>query len=509
MHDKEINLLDFIVNVLLHWRMLIVWILVGGILMGCINYVQSYRMMQERASQENNKQIEEFEWNMLGITESSAQRNYLREQLTDMQASAVINVLSLESFAKEKEEYLNSSVRMNMNFLNFCQARLTFWISSDNEERSRAIEPIYEDMISIGLYQWIAENSFEDVSSANLAELISIDRSSSRLIYGGNSFSVLVAHETEEQCRILSQLVISYLEQQHSFLVQKIGTHDIDIVYEAYSSAADISLIDRRKSIENDIVALKTTAEDKKADFTNEEWLFYIFLAAEKSAGILEEDQKNSGNDSDKAKSELERQSSAGETSIASTPSISIKFILLGMFLSAFMYIFYLLIIFVTNTRLRANDEVAQIYGVPQLGRIPNISSQKKLLSFVDKWIDKLDNRNRRKFSEQESIDLAVAAIKLSVERDHLREIYCIGCNIQDKAEKVSHRIGSVLKKENIEMTTLSNILNDPQKMEKLQSEKSAFLLEKAGETFYDDIAKEMEFLEREKIRVLGIVVVE
>ena len=41
MKDKEVSLIDLAVEILLRWRMFIVWMLIGGVLLGTYSYVQS------------------------------------------------------------------------------------------------------------------------------------------------------------------------------------------------------------------------------------------------------------------------------------------------------------------------------------------------------------------------------------------------------------------------------------------------------------------------------------
>lgn len=45
--------------------------------------------------------------------------------------------------------------------------------------------------------------------------------------------------------------------------------------------------------------------------------------------------------------------------------------------------------------------------------------------------------------------------------------------------------------------------------MIQIEQAKGAFLLEQAGETLYTEIAQEIEFLQRQGVAVLGVVVVE
>lgn len=516
MLEKEISLLDLMVEILLHWRVLIVWMLIGGILMGGFGYVSSYRTMQIQKAkfEEEEKKLQDMK-QQLGEAESEgenysafAQKEYLQKQMTEIQKNNVDSVLDWESFIEERQTYFNNSILMNIEALNIPQSKLTFLVVADSEEKSKSIELIYEDLVSIGIYQWIADNFKEDISTQVLNEVITLSRSSRALISGGDSFSVSVVYETEEQCKELAGLVAAYMNQQHDLLVEEIGAHDIVLVNEAYSLVKDTSLMDKQRSIKNEITSWKTSVAKMKDAFEEEEWKYYNFLTIGRALGEPVQDGEE-GAALDNAQDGQGQQSSMVNSIVVNPPSISIKYIILGMILLAFIYVFYVFVMFIMNNKLRAGDDVSRMYGIPQLGQIPCTNTKKKILPIVDKWILKLRNRGKREFSKEEAIGLAAVAVKISAKREKMNEIYCIGCSMQDKAAEVSGNIENVLKHENISMTVLNNVLYNQEAMERLQGSKGAFLLEQAGETFYEEITKELELLNRQDIKILGIVVME
>ena len=80
---------------------------------------------------------------------------------------------------------------------------------------------------------------------------------------------------------------------------------------------------------------------------------------------------------------------------------------------------------------------------------------------------------------------------------------------MKENTLKVAESIQKVLEEDSIEMTVLNNVLYDQGAMEQLQGVKSVFLLEKSGETLYNEITKELELLNRQEIKILGVIVVE
>ena len=60
MQEREISLVDLIVEILLRWRMFIVWMLCGAVLLGALSYVRTWRTANAQATQveEAKRQLE-------------------------------------------------------------------------------------------------------------------------------------------------------------------------------------------------------------------------------------------------------------------------------------------------------------------------------------------------------------------------------------------------------------------------------------------------------------------
>ena len=64
-------------------------------------------------------------------------------------------------------------------------------------------------------------------------------------------------------------------------------------------------------------------------------------------------------------------ENSISETITVITPSVSLKYVLLGMVIFEFIYSGYVFLKSFISDRLTATDSVKQLYSVPQLGMIP------------------------------------------------------------------------------------------------------------------------------------------
>ena len=117
--------------------------------------------------------------------------------------------------------------------------------------------------------------------------------------------------------------------------------------------------------------------------------------------------------------------------------------------------------------------------------------------------------RNKRIFPKEEEIGLAISAIKIAAKKDNFSSILCMGTAWNEKAFEIAENVKTALSQEGINVQLVKNVLYDQESLELLGGATGAFLLECANVTLYDEIQKELELLERQEIKCLGVVVAE
>ena len=154
-------------------------------------------------------------------------------------------------------------------------------------------------------------------------------------------------------------------------------------------------------------------------------------------------------------------------------------------------------------------DNLTDLFGMVQLGIVPAKENRKKFLGFVDGWILAIRNRNKRKFTVEEAEEIVAVAIKIAVKKSEGKEVCLVGCDVKRQTNDICKNIQSILEKEDIKVKFLDNVLYNAEEMEKLENVSYAVLVEKTDSTMYDEVAKELELLERYNINVLGGILVE
>lgn len=479
MRDREINIMDIVARILLGWRVILVLMLVGGILMGGLSYAHSYRTQQAQLA-------EQLAWQ---AQLNQNDEEYYRKNLTEVQLYNIYTVLENERAADIQELYLQESVKMQIDALNVPRVELVYCVDAEDLATACQIGQIYKDVISSGLGKWLAEGG--EISSSVMSELFEMGSDGGNVVALNerSSFSIVIFHASEEQCLELAEKAEKFVQDQSARLVRELGDYEVQLVSQNFSFVIDLPLRERQQSVRNSILSLRFGCAKTKAGFAEEEWQYYNYMTQDNETEV------NSASDADGV--------------MVVQPSIELIYVLLGMFIFAFLYVIYIFVIHVLNEKVQITDDINAIYGVHELGTIPSANKKKKVMAFVDDWIYKLFAWNKRRFSPEKAIGLSAAAVNMAVQKEGLQEVYCVGCDMQNDALSIADMIENTLKKENISMKVLNDILYNQESMEQILSAKGAFLLEKAGGTLYDEIDRELKLLQRQDIKVLGVIIME
>lgn len=518
MQEKEIDIVDLIVEILLQWRKIIVAIILGAVVMGGFSYMQSYRTSKTQAAKveaakqqlaQETQQNTEDEMSEKMLTLQHVTREWVEERITDTQMHNVNHVLTYEQLYNDKVAYSNNSILMNMNPNSIYKAEITLHFVSDDIQKTYNIERVYEDVVRSGeLIGYIAEEL--NMTTSNVNEVVGLEKESYSTLEGTDSLRMRVLYSDKETCEKITQIILDYIEEKSNVLMADLGEHKVNILNNSIIMIADTNIMSYQKNYLADISSMEDTIAKYKGNFSEMEWYYYDILVNGEVTGLSVEKVLNKESSAEQDKdSKEESLTDIINKGVTVFPGISIKYVILGVIMAVFICLFVFFLRYILNNKIRVTDNLQYLYLIPQLGVIPQQLNTKRFLGFVDGWILSLRNHNKRKFSEQEAIRLAAVAVKLSAGKEDIDSVCLIGCDIKERSLQVCEQLKATLNKENVEVEILNNVLYDAQAMSDLENAKGVVLVEKAGSTLYTEIAQELALLKRQEIRVLGSIVVE
>lgn len=485
MQTREIDLLDMISDVLSHWRGMIVALVLGAALLGGVSYIRSFQTAQSAQQQEPVVQDE--------VTVQT-QLSRLEQGLDDKSRATVLTVVDDEKEYDLKKTYSENSIYMQLNPLQTVQTELIYQVQTADVNKDGQLGALYTSLLNnVGLYDWVAQQT--GIEAGYVGELISAETVSSLTIQskemtlGTNCVKVSILQSDVEACQKLAEAVKDYISEEQKQLNNELGQYALVLISETTGSVMNKDLMDEQIKCRNEIASVQSTIATAKGGFTEEQKQYYELLTWEEAE-----------------QSEQPAQNVTTEVESKPTPTISKKYVLLGAVLFAFAYAIVICMVYIFNTRLREADELQSIYGIPQIGLVVRGFDRKV---FIDKWVDSLRHYGKRKFTAEQSMELAFAAIKIAAVKNGLNNICLMGCNMSAGADKVCESLKAALEKEQISVSVLDNVLYDAEAMAKMSAMQGAVLVEKAGSTLYNEVAGELELLKRQDIRVLGGIIVE
>lgn len=486
MQTREIDLLDMIADILSHWRGMIVALVLGAVLLGGVGYMRSFQTAQSAQQQESVVQDE---------ATVQAQLSRLEQSLDDKSRAMVLTVVDDEKEYDLKKTYSENSIYMQLNPLQTVQTELIYQVQTADGSLDGQLGAIYTSLLNnVGLYDWVAQQT--EIEAGYVGELISAETVSSLTIQwqqamslGTNCVKVSILQSDTEACQKLAEAVKTYISEEQKQLNNELGQHALVLVSETTGFVMNKDLMDEQIKCRNEMASLQSTIATAKVGFTEEQKQYYELLTWEEAE-----------------QSEQLAQNVTAEENPVPTPAVSKKYVLLGAVLFAFVYALVICMVYIFSTKLRVSDELQSIYGIPQIGLVVRESGRKV---FLDKWVDSLRHYGKRKFTAEQSMELAFAAIKIAAVKNGLNNICLMGCNMSAGADKVCESLKAALEKEQISVSVLDNVLYDAEAMEKMSAMQGAVLVEKAGSTLYNEVASELELLKRQDIRVLGGIIVE
>lgn len=370
------------------------------------------------------------------------------------------------------------------------------------------MEKVYEELLtSTEMFEYVKEQCGIEQGVGELITVgTAVGATSDRMLSEDiNSQRVQIVHSDADICRNMMDAVISYVETKEAELQSVIGKHVITVVAQSQGVVMDQELFEKQKAVDTDMNTFQSNYAKLQQDFTDVEKQYYAYLMSEPDAQSVETEGTDVTTETEAEVIEAE------ETTVTQSiagPTISIKYIMLGVVLFAFMYMFYLFLVYIMNNKLRIADNLQELYGIPQFVTV-TAPRKNRLLGFVDQWILKLRYHNSRQFTTEEAITLASTAVKMATKKHALEEVYLLGCNVTGDTLQKCNQISKNLQAGGIRVQILSNVLYDAEAMEKLENAKGAVLVETVGSTMYEEVVKELQLMDRQKICVLGGIVVE
>lgn len=470
MDEREVNLRDLVFEILLHWRSIIFWMLIGGILLGAFSYI---RLQHSSAAQAERLSLPDLE-----------------NRLSQRELAAVEQVLLNEYSCGRWQSYMENSARMNLDASRIYQADLIFAVTAGRDSANPA--SVYLDILSTNdLYKFIA-GKIKGITISDAQELVSVIQPGTLLQKQEScSFHITAIAGSKKVCRALSQAVQAYITAIHDPIADTYGAHETTVLKDTTAASRSTSVMQEQIDMKYKIGSLHTETAAMIDEFSEMQLQYYRLRTADDNPDAKDSAKENTGRDK--------------------TSHVYLQSAVWGCIFAVIIYVFTIFFLYIINNKLRYTDDCSMLYQIPLLGRIPAVQKPKAFLNCADQWLYKHRDKERHMVSGKKAVHLAAAAVQMASRKKGLRQIYGISCGLLPKdAAETEREIRCILNTGQVEFLPVDEILYNSDSMHLLNgSVRGAVLIEKAGAVQDKEIRRELELLRRQEIDVLGMIIIE
>ena len=470
--EQEIDLIDLLFELLMHWRGMIVSMLVVAVLAAGYSFLSS-KMSADHARQQQemlSQQIEQIQ------QEGTSSAESVDEDMKETEKLEVQKLLIYEELYAKKQEYYDNSYLLKCDANSMYQVTLTYTVNTTNRTTACDIQQIYGRTIGTSaLLQQLSDAS--GVPFTTIGELIGV--SADNPDRGSKIFSVTLTAPNQEMADALTKVTQKYIKNLQKQLRGDGYEHTLDEVCDSQGPVVLDWLVDQQESVQNSILSYESTIASLRDSLSSKSkiWDYYI------TQGGVSEPPK---------------------------VKISLKITLIGAILGIFLYAAVICVQYLMNSTLKRSDDLNQLYRLAALGRVTLPKEGKKLpFQQVDNFILSLRNRNKTLLTETQATELAYTQTALTAKKAGARRVCMVGACLKDETLRICEEIKAKLEQDGFQIEILPDVLYSAQSAEKLDDTEAAVFVETVAGTRYEQMDEELAILNRLGIPALGCITVE
>lgn len=450
--EKEISLLSLFRYLLKRWKSIILVAVILAIGFSSLGYVSERKRL--------NTPLDEIQKN-----------------LTDDEIAALLKVQDMDAELKALNYYIENSVIMNMDPYNVQRASLSYFVDTKHitnyagDTESDLTWDIMSIYVSkLNSMDWKAEALKEAGSDIDLKyfnEMVSISTS-------GRTFTITITYPDAEQLKVIMNVLQENIQSYKDDISSAIGTHSLTLI----GNTMESSVLDRD---------LKAVQEDKEYQLGS------LYEEVKKSKNALNEKQKTMYYGRVLSQQELSTGIISDEVPQA---GISVKKFVMGGFLGGILMVAIYSVQFITQNKVRVEDNVEATLGISNLGYAELPLSKKQ--DFIHKKIRRAELRVTDGLSPDEQFNVILSNIKH--ECSGAESLYINS----PEGDELSKRLSESLTKSGVSCHVVDNIMKQT---ESLNSNSAVVFVVRTDYSTYPQLYREINFCTMRSAKLIGTAV--
>ncbi len=467
--EIDIELKDLFWEVLRKWRIVVCSMLIGGILLGALSYVDSYRAANAQPT----------------VLLPAKTAEEVMEELNIDELEKVLSAVQLKAQIDAKSQYISESLLMQIN--PFAKNSISLEYIVDGADALRAIE---------SYTNWIEQGGF--LENANQEDAVYVNELvTATSDEAAGMISVQITHVDAVSCEQLAEMVKEAWNEYTIQLINNEVLHTCRLVSDLQSVNVDDDLHTYQDTYLKACVEDQENLKKMKSDMSGDQVKVYLHL---------ERDVFDRGETEEET---AENTSTETQSTVSAKASVSMSKIVIGMVLGAVLAVVYIFLRYLLCGTLRVPEEVEKLYDVSLLGTVSETGKKKAAFASVDSWIWKMEHCKDKKRSMEEEIELAAASASIQCQKYDFNQVYISGSSISKVEKETIEGLKKALSRYNITAEVGADITENAESLLAAAKAGNILLVEKKREAAYKNILKCVQTCGTNHIHVLGTIVIE
>lgn len=347
----------------------------------------------------------------------------VKENLTEDEMQQVDRVYTMyaynEDSYQEDAEYLDSSLLMQLNPEEIPTVLLSYQISRNiSEEEIRNIMTMYESTL-------LDETSCADIvdvigkkyKNTAVKELVSITDN----ISGNDGENIVMVQNVDsgilniriyaleqKQCEKIADVIKNRMQAYTEQLQQVFGEFSAQNISEQYYLSSDSTISEQKMNIVSAMNSAYSYMNNATIGFTEDQLTYFNLLTKP-----LDESMNQKERDT-------------AEQNVADTAVkmnyFSAKYVLVGLIAGAFLVAFWYACVYIISQTVKDTDDLKVVTGIPIFGTVLSNGKLDKR-NKVDKWIDSLFSRGKKKEDDAVLLERVCHEIELHAKKNEVKNI--------------------------------------------------------------------------------------
>ncbi|MDO4460277.1 MAG: hypothetical protein Q4C42_09440 [Clostridia bacterium] len=514
MNEITVSIKDLFYRILSKWRVMVVFALIFAIAGGAFSYVSSYKSSQKAYDEFMAGQVEDEDTE--GDKELNAILNLIEETgsvLNSTEKKQVENAFeSYKDFTEQINQiqnYLNKSVKMNLNPNAVPTMTLQYLVDNHYEAVYPVIEytDFTEDIISSYNAKILNTNTCQQILNqiewetdiAYVRELISVNKSAN------NIMTIRIYAPDEATCEAIAVIIQQAIVTETPGVKKLYGDFDLSFIHKQYSLNVVSDILSTKQGYVANMNTIAQAYANVEKNLSKNQISYYDAIVNAYLHETMKTDAEST--DSKSVNPEAETILDMVETEVEETAPVvrgklDIIFVILGFIGGVVIVCGVYFLIYIFGRNIRNEDDIREVFGVRVLGTV-NAGEKKKLFGFIDRWLGKLFYKRRYVYSNEERYEMITSGARISMAKNNLSKVFVTGVSADEDSRKFAEKLAETLG-----ANSGKSVLDDPVSLEKMSESDGIVLVERIGESSFDDIRKELELVKENNIKVIGAVVI-